>query len=214
MAGEKKVYVGAVIEINQKRINLIPSTPINQINERGLKLSLDKPLALGTFGEAMKSICEDIGIDNPLDKKKIEEIDSPFLKKAAEKVENANMRIEALQYEQPPVKYKDNDNKEKAEQQDPTKYLFVASVNWADDKNNTDAKDKDFFKLKGLIFGVSSGFTDGESGDNPEVQKAFQSALQAMTPVAALAPATDKLAESQNGSTESKESPQKTPQNK
>ncbi len=199
MTDEKEVYVGAVIEINQKRINLIPSTPINKIDERGLKLSLEKPLPLGTFGDAMDSICKDIGIDNPLAEKKIEEINSPFLQKAAKKAENANMRIEALQYEQPPIKYKvnqDTNQREKADQQDPTKYLFVASVNWPDDPKETDDASKDFFKLKGLIFGISSGFTDDESGDNPEVRKAFQSALQAMTPVAALASATDKSAES------------------
>ncbi|MGF1937816.1 MAG: hypothetical protein RM347_026095 [Nostoc sp. ChiQUE02] len=171
MTDTKEVYVGAVIEINKKRINLIPSTPIDQIKERGLKIALDQPLELGTFGEAMDSICKDIDIENPLSKEKIEEIGSPFLKKAATKITNANMRIEALQYEQPPEIKKE-----------PTKYIFVASVNWEDDNNKTDSKDKDFFKLKGLIFGVSSGFTDNQTDENPEVQKAFLSALQAMAP--------------------------------
>jgi len=81
----KEVYVGAVIEINKNRINLIPSTPINQIKERGLKIALDQPLVLGTFGEAMDSICKDIDIENPLSKEKIEAIGSPFLKKGSNK---------------------------------------------------------------------------------------------------------------------------------
>lgn len=44
MTTEKEIYVGAVVEINQKQINLVPNTPINQIDERGLKLALYKPL--------------------------------------------------------------------------------------------------------------------------------------------------------------------------
>ena len=188
---EKEYYVGAVIEINQKRINLIPSTPVNKIKDRGLKLALDKPLELGKFGKAMDSICKDIGIkENPLSEQKINEIDSPLLKNAAKKVVNANMRIEALQYEQPP-----------AEKKEPTKYVFVASVNWTDDNNDNDGKDGDFFKLKGLIFGVSSGFTDNKTGENPEVQKAFLSALQVMAPAssqAALPQASDGESANQN----------------
>lgn len=215
---KNEFYVGAVIEINQKPINLIPSTPINKIKERGLKLSLDKPLELGEFGKAVVSIGKDLGIEeneNPLSPESLKKIESPLLKRVAEKVASAEMRIEALKYEQPPVKYGPDKKELPADQQDPTKYVFVASVNWkdkTDDQNEN--KPSDFFKLKGLIVGVSSGFTNGETGDNPEVQNAFISALQAMTPVAALAPATDKSAESQNGSTESTESPQKTPQNK
>lgn len=213
MADKKEVYVGAVIEINQKRINLIPSTPVNQIDERGLKLSLDKPLELGKLQPAMDSICKDIGIkENPLSKQSLDKIESPLLKNVANKVANANMRIEALKYEQPPVKYKDKDKKEKADQQDPTKYVFVASVNWTDDEASNETND--FFKLKGLIFGISSGYTDSKSDDNPEVQKAFLSALQALTPVAALPPATNNPTESQNAEAEPTKSLEETPPKK
>jgi hypothetical protein len=147
----------------------------------------------------MDSICKDIGIkENPLSKDKVKEISSPILQKAADKLTTAKMRIEALQYEQPPAKYKD-EKKLPEDQQDPTKYIFVASINWEDKKApiEQDKETNDFFKLKGLIFGISSGFTN-DQGDNPEVQKAFLSALQTMTPVAALPPAkTDSEPETQ-----------------
>lgn len=170
---KKEVYVGAVIEINGNSINLIPNTPINQIDTHGLKLSIEKPVDLGPFGKAMTSICEDIGVDDPI--KKIKDIDFTLLKKVLGKAETAQMRIEALQYDKPPVKNAKGELLTDA-QKKPTKYLFVASVNWSDDAN-TNEKDKEFFKLKGLIVGVSSGYTN-DKGENPEVQKAFQSALQ------------------------------------
>lgn len=184
---EKDIYVGAVIELNGNRVNLIPSTPINQIKKQGLKLALDKPVELGKFGVAMDSICKDLGIiEKPTEKLKA--IDTPLLKTLIDKVDNANMRIEALQYEQPPTQ--DKEGKEiPADKQAPTKYVFVASVNWEDD--NSTSQNNDFFKLKGLIFGISSGFIGSETGENPKVQKAFLSALQAMTPVAALPAATE-----------------------
>jgi hypothetical protein len=170
---KKEVYVGAVIEIHGQPINLIPSTPINQIDTHGLKLSLDKPVPLGSFGKAMKSICDDIGVNNPLET--IKTIDFPLLKNVVTKAEKAEMRIEALQYDKPPVKSEDG-KPLKEDQKKPTKYLFVASVNWGNDANSNE--DKDFFKLKGLIIGVSSGYTD-DKGENQEVQKAFQSAMLA-----------------------------------
>ncbi|MEA5622215.1 hypothetical protein [Nostoc sp. UHCC 0251] len=192
---EKDIYVGAVIELNGNRVNLIPSTPINQIKKQGLKLALDKPIELGKFGDAINSICKDLGIEEkPTDT--LAKIDTPLLKTVLDKVADADMRIEALQYEQPPTEDKVGQKIPEA-QQAPTKYVFVASVNWKND-NTGDGKGKkdekneknDFFKLKGLIFGISSGFTKSETGENPEVQKAFLSALQAMTPVAALPAAT------------------------
>ena len=169
---DKEVYVGAVIKLNGKDVNLIPSTPINKIDEHGFQLSLDKPLDLGDFGRAMKSICEDIGVENPLAEDKVKKISVPLLKNAAQKLNNASILIEALQYEKPPESDKDS------------KYVFVASVNWKDEQNGEQSQD--FFKLKGLIVGISKGFTDNQKGENLEVQKAFQSALQAMLPARSL----------------------------
>lgn len=190
---EPGLYVGAVIAINGKDINLVPSTPINQTDTYGLKLSLDKPVDLGTFGAAMASICNDIGVENPLDEAKINNMDVKILKTAATKLVSANMRIEALKYEQPPKKY-DTDPKTQedaidpktkkkilANVQDPTKYVFVASINWKDDVPVDPKVRPDFFKLKGLILGISSGYT-AKDGENLEVQAAFQSALQAISP--------------------------------
>ena len=183
---EKEIYIGAVIELNEKRVNLVPETPINQIEKRGLKLSLDKPLELGTFGNAMGSICRDLGVKNEsLTKGEFPKTDVEFLDNVAKKVAKANMRIEALSYEKPPAKYKDEEKKELAPEQDPSKYVFVASVNWEDEQNNEPEKNesKDFFKLRGLIVGISSGYTNTD-GENPEVQKAFKSALQAIPAIA------------------------------
>jgi hypothetical protein len=189
---EKEVYVGAVIELNQKRVNLIPSTPINQIDERGLKLSLDKRLELGKFGDAIDSICKDLGVSNPIEK--LKSIDVDILKNVVTKVETAKMAIEALQYEKPPVKLdKATNEKLPDDQQDPTKYVFVASVNW--DDNEKLEGGADFFKLKGLILGISSGFTDSKTGENKVVQDAFLSALRGMEPAPALMPASEKPSE-------------------
>lgn len=105
------------------------------------------------------------------------------------------MRIEALEYDKPPTKNKDG-KEISQDKQDSTKYIFVASVNWKEDGKNengnssSDNEKKDFFKLKGLILGISSGYTDSENGENKAVQKAFQSALQAMN-VTALPPSVD-----------------------
>lgn len=178
-----EVYVGAVIEINDKPINLIPSTPINLIDDHGLKLSLDKPLELGKFGDAMNSICTDIGVQNPLSEEKLAKINSPLFTNVANKVASATMRIEALKYEQPPKKLGSDGKPLALEKQDSTKYVFVASVNWTDDNSvpqTGNQTKKDFFKLKALIVGISSGFTKSETGENTEVRNAFQSALQAM----------------------------------
>ena len=192
MTTEKEIYVGAVVEINQKQINLVPNTPINQIDERGLKLALDKPLELGTFGDAINSICKDVGVENPLSEAKVEEYNITLFKNAVTKLKSANMRIEALEYDKPPTQK--NGGKIPKEQQDSTKYLFVASVNWKDDDRSqngesSENEETDFFKLKGLILGISSGYTD-TTGENTAVQKAFQSALQAMN-VPALQPSID-----------------------
>lgn len=180
----KEIYVGAVIELNQKQVNLIPSTPINQIDTKGLKLSLDKPLELGKFGDAIDSISKDLDITPPTET--LKSIDTPLFKNIADKLINANMRIEALQYEQPPVKKGEKAGQAPDDPQDTTKYIFVASVNWTDD--NTKEPNNDFFKLKGLILGISKGFSDNTTGENPEVQKAFQSALQAINSQPALSP--------------------------
>lgn len=180
---ETQVYVGAVIEINEKPINLIPSTPINQIDTHGLKLSLDKPLDLGEVKKAMASICQDMGVGNPLSDENLNKINSPLFRNVADKVASANMRIEALKYEQPPRKGGPNNTELPADKQESTKYLFVASVNWKDDKKdkpNDNQKGGDFFKLKALIVGISSGFSNSETGENTEIRDAFQSALRAM----------------------------------
>jgi hypothetical protein len=190
---KQEIYLGAVIEINEKPINLIPSTPINQIETKGLKLSLDKAVELGTLGKAMASLCKDMGIDDPLSEEKIKKIDTPLFKNLAEKTASANMRIEALKYEQPPVK----EDEKGVKTTPPSKYVFVASVNW--DKNSSDTA-KDFFKLRGLIVGISSGFTDDKTGENLEVQQAFLSALQAIPSVGALPPSAKAPTTSDNAS--------------
>lgn len=213
---EKEIYVGAVIEINEQPINLIPSTPVNQIDKRGLKLALDKPVELGELSKAMDSLCKDMGIEsNPLSEQKLKEIESPLFKNIATKIATANMRIEALKYEQPPVKDKDGTA---IEPPPLSKYVFVASVNWGDNTSKNGGGEatnqpKEFFKLRGLILGISSGFTSNETGENPEVQKAFLSALQAIPSVAALPPVSDNQTTSENGSTSATE-PETEPEEK
>ena len=183
------VYVGVQIELNKQVVDLIPETPINDIKNQGFKLRLASPVNLGTLKDALPSIFQDLGIsgDNSLIKDGKLTSGVELIDKIGNKVLSANLTINALEYEKPPEEAKTNLTNTDS------KYVFIASATWDDQSTTNSAettKPSDFFKLRGIIVGVSKGYENKAAADN------FLKIASQMNTTKQIAPANDNTTKS------------------
>ncbi len=195
------VYLGVQIEINNQVVDLIPQTPINQIKEKGFKLKLASPVNLGTLKQALPSILNGLGIDKNkrviMDEKgEIKPTNVTLIDNIVNKVVNADLTINAFAIDQPPTNENNSSNTDTTINFKGCKYVFIASATWQDQKdqktdkqntkNVTQTEPPDFFKLKGIIVGVTQGYEDKDAADN------FLKIASQMNTTKQIAPADDK----------------------
>lgn len=115
-ADSADLYVGVQAEINGNIVNLAPLTPVNKIEEKGLKLGLTEPLELGSLETALPSVMQDLGYDPKnnavFENGKLKKIGFDFIDNVLDKALKAELTIHALQYEREPVKTSDKAQKE------------------------------------------------------------------------------------------------------
>lgn len=205
MASTPNVYVGLQIQLNKQLVDLVPETPINKIDEKGFKLKLASPVELGKLKETLPSILDSLGVD-PNHRLIIDNQGKPNTQVALidsflGKVLDANLTINAFEYEKPKTDSQATESQPKPEDatkllKSDSKYVFIASATWSDTvqqpsenqpKTTSEAATEkpEFFKLRGIIIGVSNGYEDNDDAKN------FLTVASEMNKKKQIAPATD-----------------------
>jgi len=122
------VYVGVALEINNRTVELAPTTPINKIDEVGLELELPENLYLGKLQAGIDALVGQFSPGFKFDECKEKAKDIPALQKFIAKVGDAEITIQDLHIKIPPKLKATEADKLK----DPTKSTAEGSVKPSD----------------------------------------------------------------------------------
>lgn len=161
---DSNVYVGIALDVNNRTVELAPTTPINRIDEYGLELELPENLYLGQLQSGIDAL---VGQFSPGFKFKDYEEQAagiPALQNIIKKVGTAEITIQDLHLKIPPEKKKE----------DGSLYTLAMSATWPVDAKADKLADGGFnLTLRGLYVMVTN-----ETADEIATRRARAKALQ------------------------------------
>lgn len=161
---DSNVYVGVALDVNNRTVELAPTTPINQISKYGLELELPENLYLGKLQAGINALVGQFSPGFKFEEYEQQAAGIPALQNIIKKVGNAEITIQDLHLKIPPDNQKESGNL----------YTVAMSATWSEAEAQADKLADGFnLTLKGLYVMVTN-----ETSDEIATRRARAKALQ------------------------------------